>query len=98
MTIAAIARVDAREQTEQSVASLPRTCAELAAGERAMVVRLAGDPALRGRLRALGIRPGLPLTVIRRAPWGCPIEVAVRHVHLALRREDAEAILIAPRG
>lgn len=62
-----------------------------------MVVRLAGDPALRGRLRALGIRPGLPLTVVRRAPWGCPIEVAVRHVHLALRREDAEAILIAPR-
>lgn len=85
-------------ETPPAAAESFRCCAELSDGERGVITGLAGSPALRARLQALGVRPGLPLTVIRHAPWGCPIEVAVRHVHLALRREDAEAILIAPRA
>jgi ferrous iron transport protein A len=93
MSLAAAATVDVVAQT----AAPARHCTDLQPGEQAVIASLGGSPALRARLQALGIRPGLQLKVVRRAPWGCPIEVEVRHVHLALRREDAEAILITPR-
>lgn len=93
MSLAAAATIDFAAEPATSA----RHCTDLQPGEHAVIAGLGGSPALRARLQALGIRPGLQLRVVRRAPWGCPIEVEVRHVHLALRREDAEAILITPR-
>lgn len=74
------------------------TCADMVPGQAGTITDIAADTALAGRLKALGIKPGLHLTVVRRAPWGCPIEVAIRNVHLALRREDADAIRIDGRA
>ncbi len=93
MSLAATATVDFVADTAAPACH----CTDLLPGEQAVIASLGGNPALRARLQALGVRPGLRIKVIRRAPWGCPIEVEVRHVHLALRCEDAAAILIAPR-
>jgi ferrous iron transport protein A len=43
----------------------------------------------------LGIVPGTEIEVVRRAPLGDPIELRLRRVHLALRREEAAFIHVA---
>lgn len=73
-----------------------RTCQQLKPGEQAKIVDVTGDAALRSRFAALGLRPGNQISLIRRAPLGCPIEVAVRHTHIALRAEDAAKIQVSP--
>jgi Fe2+ transport system protein FeoA len=46
----------------------------------------------------MGIVPGAPVSVVRAAPLGDPIEVRVRGYHLALRRSEAETITVVPDG
>ncbi|MDK2125662.1 FeoA family protein [Parachitinimonas caeni] len=66
---------------------------DLNSGERATVsgLALAASP-LRRRLLAIGFLPGTHVEVLRRAPLGDPIEVAVRGTTFALRREEAAAL------
>jgi Fe2+ transport system protein FeoA len=42
----------------------------------------------------MGVVPGAPVRVIKAAPLGDPIEVRVHGYHLALRRSEAETILV----
>jgi Fe2+ transport system protein FeoA len=65
------------------------------AGDRAIVLRLDGDPTVRRRLMELGLVPGTPVELVRRAPLGDPIELAVRGVHLSLRRTEASLIHVS---
>ncbi|MBM3906592.1 MAG: ferrous iron transport protein A [Gemmatimonadetes bacterium] len=65
---------------------------ELTAGERAVIVSLDCPPAVTRRLMELGLIPGTEVELIRRAPLGDPIEIAVRGVHLSLRRSEARHI------
>ncbi|MGB0347437.1 MAG: FeoA family protein [Balneolaceae bacterium] len=44
------------------------------------------------RLMEMGVLPGLPLDVIRRAPLGFPIEIKVRGMLLTLREVEAKCI------
>ena len=46
------------------------------------------------RLREMGLMPGTPLTLIRTAPLGDPLEVKVRGYNLTLRKSEAEHILV----
>jgi ferrous iron transport protein A len=48
------------------------------------------------RLREMGLLPGTPVTLIRTAPLGDPIEIKVRGYHLTLRKSEAERILVEP--
>lgn len=48
------------------------------------------------RLRELGLVPGTRIRVVRRAPLGDPIEVAVRGSRIAMRRSEARHIEILP--
>jgi ferrous iron transport protein A len=52
---------------------------------------------LKGRLRILGIHEGAEVEVVRRAPFGDPVEISVGTLHLALRKEDLKKIQIIPR-
>lgn len=63
-------------------------------GSRGVIADIGGSEPLRQRLNALGICPGLAIHVIRRAPFRGPLEIAVRNIHLGLRFEDADWILI----
>lgn len=53
-------------------------------------VTLAG--VLGDRLVELGFTPGAPVQLLRRAPFGGPLQVQVRDFVLSLRRADAHAI------
>jgi len=43
----------------------------------------------------MGLVPGAPVTVVRQAPLGDPLEIRVRSCHLAVRRADARVIACA---
>jgi len=47
-------------------------------------------------LRELGILPGTAITVVRRAPLGDPIEIAVRGSLISLREREAIQIQVRP--
>ena len=68
------------------------TLDRLAPGERAVITRLMGEPAVCRRLMELGLVPGTSVELVRRAPMGDPIEFTARGVHLSLRRSEAGLI------
>jgi Fe2+ transport system protein FeoA len=49
---------------------------------------------LRQRLMELGITIGSEIQVIRKAPFGGPIEISVRGYRLSLRRTEARIVLV----
>jgi ferrous iron transport protein A len=48
------------------------------------------------RLREMGLLPGTPITLIRAAPLGDPLEIKVRGYHLSLRKSEAAHVLVEP--
>jgi ferrous iron transport protein A len=52
---------------------------------------------LRQRLMELGITIGSEIQVIRKAPFGGPIEISIRGYRLSLRRTEARIVLIDRR-
>ena len=70
------------------------TLADLKPGSTAIVASLANSDADLSRLRELGILPGNEIKLVRFAPLGDPIEIAVGGSRLSVRRRDAELIEI----
>lgn len=73
-----------------------RTLDQLAAGERAVIAGVDCPPAIARRLMELGVLPGTEVQVIRRAPLGDPLEIALRGVRLSLRKSEARHIDVTP--
>ncbi len=69
---------------------------DLPIGASGHVHTVGGDRSLRYRLLELGLLPGTELAVVRRAPGGDPIEIALRGYALSLRRNEAAAVLVLP--
>lgn len=61
-------------------------------GGSSRIVRVGGETPIRRRLMELGLVPGTRVRVVRHAPFGDPIELEVRGVHLSLRRSEARLI------
>ena len=53
------------------------------------------DDEIGAKLLEMGCFPGNKVKIIRSAPFGCPLYVKVGHHQLALRKQEAENILIA---
>ena len=68
------------------------TLAELAVGARAEVVSLIDDTGLGVRLMEMGFVPGTVVTLLKRAPFGDPLEFRVRGSHVSLRRAEARRV------
>lgn len=64
-------------------------------GTDARVLSVGGSGAVARRLMEMGVVPGAPVRVVKFAPLGDPLEVRVRDYHLALRRNEAQTILVA---
>lgn len=47
------------------------------------------------KLLAMGLTPGTELRVTRHAPLGDPTEIEVRDFHLSLRKNEADALIVA---
>ena len=65
------------------------TLAELQPGERARVLEIRGDDEAADRLLEMGLVEETALEVVKFAPLGDPIEIAVRGYHLTLRKAEA---------
>ncbi|MGF1737497.1 FeoA family protein [Photobacterium satsumensis] len=66
---------------------------EMSCGAEGKVTSLAGLPAAtRKKLMVMGMLPNTPVSVIRVAPLGDPLQVRVRGVDIALRKQLAESI------
>jgi ferrous iron transport protein A len=64
-------------------------------GERAIITTLSSlTPRVRQRLLELGMTKGALVQLVRVAPMGDPLEIAIKGYRLSLRRVDAESILV----
>jgi len=62
-------------------------------GQRGRIVGYApGNRHYRDKLLSMGLTPGTPFTLTRRAPMGDPVEVTVRGYKLSLRKDEAAAL------
>jgi Fe2+ transport system protein FeoA len=67
---------------------------KLRPGEAAVVVDLTGEGAFRRRLLDMGFTKGALVRVIKRAPFGDPIEYCIGGTHVTLREQEAKEILV----
>lgn len=72
------------------------TISELRVGKRARIVEFLSNGAFIERLQELGLTPGTEVTVVRRAPFSGPMELAYGHSRLALRAAESGSIVVAP--
>ena len=63
-------------------------------GEKAEVLGVSGERAIRKRLIDMGITTGTVLFIRKVAPLGDPVEITVRGYELSLRKADAEMIQV----
>ena len=71
------------------------TLGVLPRGQTARVVAVGGAGAVARRLMEMGVVPGAPVSVIKTAPLGDPIQIRVRGYDLALRYTEAQTISVA---
>ena len=69
---------------------------DLADGHTAVIVGYRNGVQSRRRFTELGLVPGAPVTRIRSAPLGDPVEYSVFGARLAIRRRDASRLLVEP--
>ncbi|MGD9888019.1 MAG: ferrous iron transport protein A [Halothiobacillaceae bacterium] len=63
-------------------------------GESASITCVEGDACLVRRLHALGVHPGRPVNVVRRAAFNGPLHLRVGSTEFFLRRREADAISV----
>ena len=68
------------------------TLDELQPGQQAVLRTCSAEGAVLQRLSEMGFVPGAGLRLVRRAPFGDPLEVQIGRSHLALRRADARSM------
>ncbi len=68
------------------------TLKDIKVGERATVIKVGGEGALRRRIMDMGITKGTSVLLRKTAPLGDPLELTVRGYRLSLRKADAELI------
>jgi len=80
---------------KDSLTPTTRLLADLHPGDFATIVALhAGDEALHQRLLALGMRIGKPISIVRQAPFGGPLQVRVGSTDILLRKAEATKISV----
>lgn len=71
---------------------------QLAVGEKARVIGIHGQGAVKRRLMDMGLTKGVDLLVRKMAPLGDPIEINLRGYELTLRKSEAELVLVQKEG
>jgi len=70
----------------------------LSPGDSGQVAAIIGAEALALALMEIGLYPGAEVTVIRRAPMGCPLEVDVGGSRFSIRRDTARQVSLIRGG
>lgn len=76
--------------------SSTKKLSELSIGEEAVVCALMNEKCLKRRLIDLGVFPGARLEPLFRAVCGDPTAYLIQNAVIALRRSDAEKIVVSP--
>lgn len=71
-----------------------KTLRELPIGARARVVRVGGEGPLRRRLLDMGLTKGVTLQILKSAPLGDPVEIALRGYRLSLRKSEGDRLML----
>jgi len=71
---------------------------ELQVGDRAEVTALKSESAVRRRIMDMGLIKGTSFKVLRVAPLGDPIGIFFKGLYLALRKNEAEGVLVRKVG
>ena len=69
-----------------------KTLRDVKVGEKATIVRLHGEGALKRRIMDMGLTRGTEVFVRKVAPLGDPMELTVRGYELSVRKGDAGLI------
>jgi len=89
-----LAAAAARHVSVVPAPTLPVPLGELPVSARVRVVEIAGKGKHQRRMLDMGFVPGAELTVVRQAPLGNPVEYRVKGTAVALRRKEANTILV----
>jgi Fe2+ transport system protein FeoA/Mn-dependent DtxR family transcriptional regulator len=92
--IVPLAAAAARHVSVMPAPVLPVPLGEWPVGSRARIAEVQGGGKHQRRMLDMGFVPGAVVDVIRRAPLGDPIEYRVKGTAVALRRVDADSILV----
>ncbi|HKK71943.1 MAG TPA: FeoA family protein [Candidatus Krumholzibacteria bacterium] len=63
-------------------------------GTHGRLAEIGGERSFRRRLMEMGLLPGTPIRVVRRANIEGLVEIEVRGCHLTLRKSEASALLL----
>ncbi|MBU1052333.1 MAG: ferrous iron transport protein A [Proteobacteria bacterium] len=67
---------------------------ELKEGETGIIIKIAGNGALRRRILEMGIVKGSKIYIEKYAPLKDPLELVVKNYHISLRVEEAAQITV----
>ena len=79
-----------------NIETFATSLAQLAPGDRAVIVAIDRETAIGRRLADLGFVPGTGVRALRRAPLGDPTVYEIRGTRFCLRRSEARRIRVAP--
>jgi Fe2+ transport system protein FeoA len=71
-----------------------KTLNQLEPGERATIVKVGGERAVRRRILDMGVVKGAEIEAVRVAPLGDPIEFLIKGYNLSLRKSEAQQIQV----
>lgn len=71
----------------------PMTLAEVQKGMRVRILALAESDDMR-RLKEMGLTVGTEFEVVKVAPFGDPVEIALRGYRLCLRKRESDGISV----
>lgn len=71
-----------------------RKLSELKAGEEGQVTKLLINGSMRRRLLDIGLSPGTAVSCIGKSPFGDPAAYLVRGSAVAIRKKDADCVII----
>lgn len=67
---------------------------QLKVGESCRVQSILTTPKVRNKLQYFGMTEGVKITLIRRAPFGGPIEIKIRDFYMSIRKAEADRISV----
>ncbi len=78
----------------ETPATITGTLASLVSGQTAKIVGIEAPRPLKRRLMDMGLTHGVTVKVLKVAPLGDPMEIALRGYHLCLRRDEAAKVAV----
>ena len=82
------------EPLQEKLTCLADTCV----GQSVRIAQIEGCGPIRQRLLDMGVIRGTVVRIKRVAPLGDPIEISLKGYNLAIRKSEAQAILVEPEG